>query len=156
MPELMKNRKPPTPSAANVAKQTGAKAPPKRELTPDEIAEAKESFKKFDLDKSGTIDRNELIIILEQTQKSKNMGKAIFDRLVNMHMNTVDKDGNGVIDEKEYLELYKLIFTSEEAQQQQANTAPVAAALVAPSSPDPQRQRSASWVRCFLAFAVFL
>lgn len=41
------------------------------------------------------------------------MSKLLFDRFVSMHLNSVDKDGSGHVDEQEFLELYRNLVVED-------------------------------------------
>lgn len=81
----------------------------KAPLTEQEKLDAKKKFEEFDTDKSGTIDREELKKILLTTMKGK-VSPAMIERVVNMHMNSGDKDGSGEISLEEFYGIYHQLF----------------------------------------------
>jgi len=100
------------PAAQNVTKQMSA--PKKRSLTDAEKAEASKAFDKYDKNKNGTIDKQELTLLLEEVCAAKKMSKVLFGRLVNMHLNSADKDGTGTVDKEEWYSLYQNIFIDQQ------------------------------------------
>ncbi|KAL0482587.1 calmodulin [Acrasis kona] len=79
-------------------------------LTDTQRQEAKLAFDKHDVDKSGTISRNELKKVLEENLKGKKMGNLVFDRLVSGYMQQADKDQSGEITFEEFLSIYAAVF----------------------------------------------
>ena len=88
--------------------------PKKRALTDAEKAEASTAFDKYDKDKSGTIDKQELTALLEEVCAKKKMAKVLFQRLVSMHLTSADKDGSGTVDKEEWFTLYQNIFIDQQ------------------------------------------
>eukprot|EP01133_Synstelium_polycarpum_P010254 gene10254-11956_t len=98
------------------ALESGANAPKleKQEaiqLNEAEIEEARAQFAKYDANKSGTIDRAELTLLLRETI-AKRMGDMMMKRLVDGHMQLADKDGNDEIDFNEFIAVYKKILSA--------------------------------------------
>lgn len=60
----------------------------KERLTPDQIADAKQKFKTYDKDNSGTIDKQELRSLLVETM-SKKMGEGMINRYVDMQFQVI-------------------------------------------------------------------
>eukprot|EP00761_Pharyngomonas_kirbyi_P009746 gb/GECH01009764.1/.p1 GENE.gb/GECH01009764.1/~~gb/GECH01009764.1/.p1 ORF type:complete len:218 (+),score=44.85 gb/GECH01009764.1/:1-654(+) len=83
--------------------------PKQAELTEEDCQHALTKFKEFDKDGNGTISRDELKDLLLTTM-SKKSSSAMVDRVVNMHMNSADKDGNDEIDKEEFLTVYAKVF----------------------------------------------
>ena len=73
-------------------------------LSPDEFEELDTFFKNFDADKSGGIDVNEALQVLEYL-KLENANEAKAQEM----MQLVDTDGNGVIDFREFCKFVALI-----------------------------------------------
>ena len=67
------------------------------EFTPEQRAEAKINFDLADLDKSGTIDREELRLVLQKTLRKK-LSEQMFQRYISMHFSSMDRDESGTID----------------------------------------------------------
>eukprot|EP01132_Coremiostelium_polycephalum_P001956 gene1956-2395_t len=109
LPIHLKPKEDSTQSPSNSRLESGENAPKvkKEEFTLQEadIAEARRQFDKYDLDKSGTIDRSELKNLLKETV-AKRMGDMMVSRLVESHMQLADKDGSGTIDFDEFLIVY--------------------------------------------------
>ncbi|KAL9645858.1 hypothetical protein ABK040_003588 [Willaertia magna] len=84
------------------------------QLSESEVELAKIKFNEYDLDKSGSIDKQELRKLLEDVNGSKKMSKLLFDRLVDMHMQQGDKDGNEKIEFEEFLGIYTKIFGTQQ------------------------------------------
>eukprot|EP01112_Ceratiomyxa_fruticulosa_P016555 TRINITY_DN5021_c0_g1_i1.p1 TRINITY_DN5021_c0_g1~~TRINITY_DN5021_c0_g1_i1.p1 ORF type:complete len:220 (-),score=55.61 TRINITY_DN5021_c0_g1_i1:69-728(-) len=74
-------------------------------LTPEEEAEARAEFRKYDADGSGTIDKQELRALVVASL-SKKMGEGMINRLVDSHMQLADKDGSGSVSVEEFLVLW--------------------------------------------------
>eukprot|EP00026_Physarum_polycephalum_P016314 Phypoly_transcript_17194.p1 GENE.Phypoly_transcript_17194~~Phypoly_transcript_17194.p1 ORF type:complete len:257 (+),score=54.55 Phypoly_transcript_17194:84-773(+) len=98
--------------------ETGANSPKiqKQEnvLTEADIAEARAAFDKFDKDKSGTIDRNELKELLLSSMNRK-MAPGMVERFVDAQMQLADKDGSGAIDFDEFLAVYNKMVANASA-----------------------------------------
>jgi len=75
------------------------------ELTEEEKASAIEAFKTTDADNSGSIDKAELTTLLKG-KLGKRMGEKMIERFVDSQFQLYDKDGNGTIDQEEFLALY--------------------------------------------------
>jgi len=78
-------------------------------LTPEEIKDAEEQFKKYDLDQSGTIDREEMYKLLVDVSKGKQSGEVL-RKIADMHFKAADKDASGQIDEIEFLQVYSKLL----------------------------------------------
>ncbi|KAG2388592.1 hypothetical protein C9374_000031 [Naegleria lovaniensis] len=87
--------------------------PQKKPLSEEEKRKAKQCFDKYDLDKSGTIDRNEMSKLLESVyNENGKMSKVLFNRLVDMHMNKAGDDN--VFSFEEFLGIYRNIFGEDQ------------------------------------------
>jgi len=83
--------------------------PKKKPLSEEEKRKAKTCFDKYDLDKSGSIDRQELSKLLESVfNEQGKMSKLLFNRLVDIHFNTATQ--NDHISFEEFLNIYRNIF----------------------------------------------
>ena len=85
----------------------------KKPLSEQERIKAKQTFDKFDLDKSGTIDRSEMAKLLESVyNENGKMSKVLFNRLVEMHMQKAGDDN--VFSFDEFLSIYRNIFGEDD------------------------------------------
>jgi len=91
--------------ALELAKEPEEPVPSYFGLTPEEIKDAEVQFIKYDEDKSGTIDREELYKLLVDVNKGKQSAE-ILHSTADMHFKAADKDVNGQIDELEFLQVY--------------------------------------------------
>jgi hypothetical protein len=89
--------------------QQGLQAPrwtgPTYGLPPAEIREAEDAFGRYDTDRSGTIDRNELKPLLRAVFGNR-MNENLMDRYAAGHFQSADRDKSGQIDFGEFLDLY--------------------------------------------------
>lgn len=85
----------------------------KTKLTDEQVKEALIMFDKFDTDKSGSIDKNELQKLLETTLKQQ-IAPKLYDRYVTSQLNSTDKSGDGLIQFEEFLVLYEKLYFSNE------------------------------------------
>jgi Ca2+-binding EF-hand superfamily protein len=79
-------------------------------LTDDQINDARLKFEKYDLDKNGHIDLNEMKKIVQDTIAGKNTSQMMVNRLATMNLNEVDKNGDGQITFEEFLKIYSKLF----------------------------------------------
>jgi Ran GTPase-activating protein (RanGAP) involved in mRNA processing and transport len=80
------------------------------QLTSDQKAEFKQSFKMFDRDNDGTVARDELKLVLNE------IGHPVDEEtLINM-MNDADADGSGIIDEGEFLAMMARQMVGSESE----------------------------------------
>jgi Ca2+-binding EF-hand superfamily protein len=101
----------------STALETGENAPKveRREvtMTAAQKQEALEKFDVYDKDKSGEIDKEELMALLKDSMGNK-MGPKILERFVDAQFQLGDTDGSGTIDKPEFIELYaKLNFAQQ-------------------------------------------
>eukprot|EP01083_Nonionella_stella_P255455 876788_1 len=75
--------------------------PADRPLTAEEIADLKEAFAMFDTDGNGTIEAKELREVMRQLGQNPSM------REIQEMINSVDDNGDGIIDFDEFLILMK-------------------------------------------------
>jgi len=85
-------------------------------LTPQQIQEAQEKFAKYDKDKSGTIEKDELRELLMESMGNKKMGEGMIKRFVDAQFQLYDKDGSGNISMDEFLVLFAKMFTEQATQ----------------------------------------
>jgi len=78
---------------------------PTYDLLPEEIHHVEGLFAKYDTDKSGTIDQNELKPLLRAVFGNK-LNDNLMDRYASAHFQSADKDQSGQIDFGEFLGLY--------------------------------------------------
>ncbi|CAD5113362.1 DgyrCDS2534 [Dimorphilus gyrociliatus] len=79
-----------------------------QELSPQQIEDAREKFEKYDVDKNGTIDKNELRTLFIDMFPS--FHRNMLERYVNDEFRAVDKDFSMTIDFNEFMEMYKRLF----------------------------------------------
>eukprot|EP01130_Rhizamoeba_saxonica_P002489 TRINITY_DN12281_c0_g1_i1.p1 TRINITY_DN12281_c0_g1~~TRINITY_DN12281_c0_g1_i1.p1 ORF type:complete len:235 (-),score=72.12 TRINITY_DN12281_c0_g1_i1:32-682(-) len=84
---------------------------PKQEtnLSDDEIAVALEKFDSLDADNSGTIDKEELKVLLRERFGTK-MSDMMLGRIVEGQFQMADTDGDGEIDKDEFVIFYKKLY----------------------------------------------
>jgi len=70
-----------------------------------DVKQAEEAFWRYDTDRSGTIDRNELKPLLRAVFGNR-MSEGLMDRYASAHLQSADRDRSGQIDFGEFLELY--------------------------------------------------
>jgi Ca2+-binding EF-hand superfamily protein len=101
--------------------ETGANAPkvekkPELILSSEEVEAARQKFKEFDKDNSGTIDKSELKALLMATSTGKKMSPTMVERYVAVQFSLWDKDKSGSIDFNEFQAVYAKFW----AESQQA------------------------------------
>lgn len=82
-------------------------------LTEEQKASAKEMFEKFDEDKSGSIEFNELRALLESTLKVK-LSDKLYEKYVSSQFELTDKNGDKSLQFDEFLVLYEKLYHSKE------------------------------------------
>lgn len=113
---------------SSVQLETGENAPKvgkpvsKTELTEEERADAIKAFEETDTDKSGSIDKAELTVLLKG-RLGRKMGEKMIERFVETQFNLHDKDGSGSIDQPEFLELYRKLILGKDAAPVHAGSA---------------------------------
>ncbi|XP_003726814.1 FGFR1 oncogene partner isoform X2 [Strongylocentrotus purpuratus] len=81
-----------------------------KDLTASQIADAKAKFEKYDLDKSGSIDKNELRNLF--VDMFPNFHRNMLERYVQDEFQAGDKDFSSVIDFDEFLAMYRRLFVN--------------------------------------------
>jgi len=84
-------------------------------LTEEQQYQAMEAFRKYDADGSGTIDKGELKNLLRVTMGTK-VSDMIIDLFIQANWQLGDTDGNGTIDQMEFLRLYSKLFLEQNTQ----------------------------------------
>jgi len=83
------------------------------QLTPQQIADIKASFAKIDADGNGTISKEELRVLLDETLHRK-ISDRLFTSYLELQFHATDKDFNKVIDFEEFKSLYAKIYINPE------------------------------------------
>jgi len=90
-------------------------------LTMEDVENAQESFKKFDANHDGVIDKSEFLTLIKSVMQVRHPGKVFAEdvliKLRDLHFNAADKDGSGVLDETEFLITYSSILLHDQATQ---------------------------------------
>ncbi|XP_041473556.1 centrosomal protein 43-like isoform X1 [Lytechinus variegatus] len=79
-----------------------------KDLTSAQIADAKEKFEKYDVNKSGSIDKDELRSLF--VDMFPNFHRNMLERYVQDEFHAGDKDFSSVIDFEEFLAMYRRLF----------------------------------------------
>jgi len=87
-------------------------------LTMEQMEAAQAAFKKYDADRNGVIDKQELYTLIEDLMiaRGKNLAKIVLNSMTDMHFAAADKDKSGGIDEVEFLVLYSDLVISAEKE----------------------------------------
>jgi len=89
------------------------KKPPKDDiLTEEERRRAIELFNKYDMDNSGKIDENELKNLIKEHMGPK-VSNMIINRFVETNINLGDKDEDRLIDQEEFMIIFKKLYTEK-------------------------------------------
>jgi len=91
---------------------------PKQQITENQLTdqqkrELKAKFDKYDTDRNGTLDKEEVKKLLEETLNRK-VSDKLFDSYVQLQFNATDKNFNGVIEWEEFVSLYSKIYIDPE------------------------------------------
>lgn len=100
------------PRSSVSAKKAGSRKL-KKHITDADRARLRPLFEKYDTDKSGTIDRNELRSVIEASLKTK-VTEKLMQKYLEVEFNRHDKDGSGAIDFEEFCELYSRMYLDPE------------------------------------------
>lgn len=76
-------------------------------LTEGEVRDLDARYKAADLDRSGSLDKNELKVLLKHTIAVKTSDDGL-NRFIASQWHNVDRDGNGTVDFDEFLSLYSV------------------------------------------------
>lgn|ERR1711988_1080670 len=82
-------------------------------LPPQEVEKIKTLFNKYDSDKNGTLDKQELKVCLEESL-NRTLSDNLLNRYLDVQFQASDKDYNGVIDWQEFQSLYAKIYLNPE------------------------------------------
>jgi len=69
-------------------------------------------FNKYDVDKSGTLEGNEIFSLINDAFKSLGRNRSVKVEEVNQFVKAIDKNGDGKISKTELLEILKLLINS--------------------------------------------
>jgi len=86
----------------------------KYDLVEEEVQNLSEQYKEADKDGSGSIDRDELKVLLRKTIPKKITDKGL-DRFLESQWENIDNDGSGAMDFDEFLSLYNICFKQSQA-----------------------------------------
>lgn len=79
-------------------------------LSEEQVKEARAKFDHYDKDKSGTIDKDEMKKIIEETVLQHSKSQMILNRVTQSFLNDADKSGNGEITFDQFLTIYSRLF----------------------------------------------
>lgn len=69
-------------------------------------------FNKYDTDKSGTLQGNEIFSLINDAFKSLGRNRSVKNEEVNQFVKAIDKNGDGKISKIELLEILKVLINS--------------------------------------------
>ena len=69
-------------------------------------------FNKYDTDKSGTLEQNEIFALINDAFKSLGRNREVTAQEVNQFINAIDKNGDGKIAKPELFEILKKLISS--------------------------------------------
>lgn len=79
----------------------------------EQLAKATDAiFNKYDVDKSGTLEGNEIFSLINDAFKSLGRNRSVKVEEVNQFVKAIDKNGDGKISKTELLEILKLLINS--------------------------------------------
>lgn len=101
------------PSGFGLKKEASSSGIKENALTPQQEAEIRASFNKIDADKNGSISKDELRALLDETLHRK-VSDKLFTSYLDLQFHATDKDFNKVIDFEEFKSLYSKIYINPE------------------------------------------